>query len=80
MKPPPSSEDASGSMLQCQVLRCQRRASRNFVVEDDAWGMAEVMICENHKTALDAGLPYAYDHADNVIYIGQDLQSPESHP
>lgn len=64
-------------MLQCQVLRCQRRASHNFVIEDDAWGMAETMICDDHKIALDGGVPYAYNHADNVIYLGPDLKSDD---
>jgi hypothetical protein len=76
MKPPPLPDHVPGSMLQCQVLRCQRRATRNFVIEDNVWGMAEVAICESHRAALDAGQPYSYHHADNVIYMGQDLQAP----
>jgi len=61
-------------MLQCQVLRCQRRASHSFVIDDDAWGMAETMICDVHKVALDGGMPFAYNNAENVIYIGQDVE------
>jgi hypothetical protein len=63
-------------MLKCQVLRGQRRASHNFVIEDDAWGMAETVICDVHKVALD-GVPYAYNSAENVIYVGQDLGSAD---
>jgi hypothetical protein len=62
-------------MLQCQVLRCQRRASHNFVIEDDLWGMAETMICDVHKVALDGGMAYTYNNAENVIYIGHDIES-----
>jgi hypothetical protein len=64
-------------MLQCQVLRCQRRATHNFVIEDDAWGMAETMICDVHKVALDGGVAYTYNNTENVIYFGQDLESAD---
>jgi hypothetical protein len=64
-------------MLQCQVLRCERRASHSFVVEDDAWGMAETVICDVHKVALDGGIPYIYNSAENVIYIEQDVESAD---
>jgi hypothetical protein len=66
-------------MLQCQVLRCQSRATHNFVVEDAVWGMAEAMVCDVHRAALDGGQSYAYDSADNVIYIGPDLRTADDH-
>jgi hypothetical protein len=70
---PHSSEPPGARTLQCQVLRCQWRASRSFVIHDDIWGMAEVMTCANHQAALEAGESYSYNHTDNVIYMGQDL-------
>lgn len=77
---PPSAAQVPGSMLQCQVLRCQRRADRSFVVEDDNWGMAEVAVCHDHGTVLDAGRSYTYNHEDNVIYMDQDLRPPGTGP
>ena len=59
-------------MLQCQVLRCQERATRNFVIDQDEWGLSEAMVCEAHAAALKAGERYLYNSAENVIYMGQD--------
>ena len=64
-------------MLQCQVLRCQEPATRNFVVDEADWGLAEAMICEVHAAALKAGERYIYNSVENVIYMGEDAP-PES--
>lgn len=59
-------------VLQCQVLRCQERATRNFVIDQGERGLFEVMICEAHAAALKAGERYVYNSVENVIYMGQD--------
>jgi hypothetical protein len=60
------------AVFQCQVLRCQERATRNFVVEQSESGLYETMVCEAHATALKSGERYIYNSAENVIYMGQD--------
>jgi hypothetical protein len=62
----------TGEVLQCQVLRCQEQAARNFVVDQDELGLTEAMVCEAHATALKAGERYIYNGVENVIYMGQD--------
>ena len=42
-------------VLQCQVLRCQERARRNFVIDQAEQGLSETMVCEAHAAALKAG-------------------------
>jgi hypothetical protein len=59
-------------VLQCQVLRCQERASRNFVIDQGQGGLSETMVCEAHAAALKAGDRYVYNSVENVIYMGQD--------
>jgi hypothetical protein len=59
-------------VLQCQVLRCQERARRNFVIDQDQGGLSETMVCEAHAAALKAGERYVYNSVENVIYMGQD--------
>jgi hypothetical protein len=59
-------------VFQCQVLRCQERATRNFVVEQGESGLYETMVCEAHATALKSGQRYIYNSVENVIYMGQD--------
>lgn len=59
-------------VLQCQVLRCQERATRNFVIDQGESGLSETMVCEAHAAALKAGERYVYNSVDNVIYMGQD--------
>jgi len=59
-------------VLQCQVLRCQGRATRNFVIEQGKSGLYEAMVCEAHAAALKAGEKYVYNSVENVIYMGQD--------
>ena len=59
-------------VLQCQVLRCQERARRNFVIDQGQGGLSETMVCEAHAAALKAGERYVYNSAENVIYMGQD--------
>lgn len=59
-------------MLQCQVLRCQERATRNFVIDQGEWGLFETIVCESHAAALKAGERYIYNSVENVIYMGQD--------
>jgi hypothetical protein len=59
-------------VLQCQVLRCQERGTRNFVIDQAEQGLSETMVCEAHATALKAGARYVYNSVENVIYIGQD--------
>lgn len=59
-------------VLQCQVLRCQERASRNFVIDQGQGGLSETMVCEAHAAALKAGERYVYNSVENVIYMGQD--------
>lgn len=59
-------------VLQCQVLRCQERATRNFVIDQGERGLFEVMVCEAHAAALKAGERYVYNSVENVIYMGQD--------
>src|SRR5512133_202872 len=59
-------------VLQCQVLRCQERARRNFVIDQGQEGLSETMVCEAHAAALKAGERYVYNSVENVIYMGQD--------
>jgi hypothetical protein len=59
-------------VLQCQVLRCQERATRNFVIDQGERGLFEAMVCDAHATALKAGERYVYNSVENVIYMGQD--------
>ena len=59
-------------VLQCQVLRCQERARRNFVIDQGQGGLSETMVCGAHAAALKAGERYAYNSVENVIYMGQD--------
>ena len=59
-------------VLQCQVLRCQERATRNFVIDQGERGLFEAMVCEAHAAALKAGERYVYNSVENVIYMGQD--------
>jgi hypothetical protein len=59
-------------VLQCQVLRCQEQATRNFAIDESDWGLTETMVCESHAAALKAGERYVYNSAENVIYMGQD--------
>jgi hypothetical protein len=59
-------------VLQCQVLRCQERASRNFVIDQGQGGLSETMVCA-HAAALKAGDRYVYNSVENVIYMGQDV-------
>ena len=59
-------------VLQCQVLRCQERARRNFVIDQGQGGLSETMVCEAHAAALKAGERYVYNSAENVIYMGRD--------
>jgi hypothetical protein len=59
-------------VLQCQVLRCQERATRNFVIDRGESGLFETMVCEAHAAALKAGERYVYNSVENVIYMGQD--------
>jgi hypothetical protein len=47
---------------QCQVLRCQERATRNFVIDQGECRLFEAMVCET----------YLYNSVENVIYMGQD--------
>jgi hypothetical protein len=59
-------------VLQCQVLRCQEQARRNFVIDQGQGGLSETMVCEAHAAALKAGERYVYNSVENVIYMGQD--------
>jgi hypothetical protein len=59
-------------VLQCQVLRCQEQATRNFAIDEVEWGLTETMVCESHAAALNGGERYVYNSAENVIYMGQD--------
>ena len=63
---------AQSRVLQYQVLRCQERARRNFVIDQGQGGLSETMVCEAHAAALKAGERYVYNSVENVIYIGQD--------
>ena len=63
-------------VLQCQVLRCQERATRNFVIGQAEWGLFETIVCEVHAAALEAGERYVYNSVENVIYMGQDTPPP----
>jgi hypothetical protein len=47
-------------VLQCQVLRCQERARRNFVIDQGQGGLSETMVCEAHAAALKAGERYTF--------------------
>ena len=64
-------------VLQCQVLRCQEPATRNFVINQGASGLFETMVCEAHAAGLKAGERYVYNNVENVIYMGQD--APRTH-
>ena len=59
-------------VLQCQVLRCQELAMRNFVLDQGESGLFETVVCETHAAALTAGERYVYNSVENVIYMGQD--------
>jgi hypothetical protein len=59
-------------VFQCQVLRCQERATRNFVVDQGESGLYETMVCEAHAAALKSGKRYIYNSVENLIYMGQD--------
>jgi hypothetical protein len=59
-------------VLQCQVLRCQEQATRNFVIDQGEWGLYEAMVCQMHADALKTGERYVYNSVENVIYMGQD--------
>ena len=59
-------------MLQCQVLRCQEPATRNFVVDQAERGMYETTVCEVHAATLKAGGSYVYNSVENVIYMDKD--------
>jgi hypothetical protein len=59
-------------VLQCQVLRCQERARRNFVIDQGSGGLSETMVCEAHAAAPKAGERYVYNSVENVIHMGQD--------
>src|SRR3954453_20009877 len=48
------------------------------VIEDDAWGMAETVICDVHKVALDC-VPYAYNSAEMSSTSGKTLDLPMIH-
>ena len=60
------------AVFQCQVLRCQERATRNFVIDQGESGLYETIVCEVHAAALKSGERYVYNSAENVIYMGQD--------
>jgi hypothetical protein len=64
-------------VLQCQVLRCQERATRNFVIDQGKLGFFETIVCEMHAAALKAGERYVYNSVENVIYMGQDAPRAE---
>jgi hypothetical protein len=64
-------------VLQCQVLRCQERATRNSVIDQGEQGLSEIMVCEAHAAALKVGERYVYNSVENVIYMGQDAPPPE---
>lgn len=59
-------------VLECQVLRCRKRATRNFVIDQGESGLYEAMVCDAHADALKAGERYVYNSMENVIYMGQD--------
>lgn len=59
-------------VFQCQVLRCQERTTRNFVVDQGEEGLYETMVCEAHAAALKSGARYTYNSVENVIYMGDD--------
>jgi hypothetical protein len=63
-------------VLQCQVLRCQERATRNFVIDQGESGLFETLVCEVHAAALKAGKRYVYNSVENVIYMGRDAPPP----
>ena len=60
-------------MFQCQVLRCQEQATRNFVIDQGGEGLYETMVCEAHAAALKSGVQYTYNSLENVIYMGHDV-------
>lgn len=59
-------------VLECQVLRCQKGATRNFVIDQTESGLYEAMVCDAHADALKTGERYVYNSVENVIYMGQD--------
>jgi hypothetical protein len=58
-------------VLQCQILRCQERATRNFVIDQGESCLSETMVCQAHAAALKAGERYVYNSVENVIYMGR---------
>jgi hypothetical protein len=62
-----------GPAGQCQVLRCQSDGTRVFLVEQSRWGLFETLVCGTHCAALRSGAAFAYNSAENVIYMGVDV-------
>ena len=53
-------------VLQCQVLRCQERARRNFVIDQGQGGLSETMVYEAQAAALKAGKRYVYNSVERM--------------
>jgi hypothetical protein len=64
-------------VLQCQVLRCQERATRNFVIDQAEWGLFETIVCEVHAAALEAGERYVYQQCRECDLHGAGHASSE---
>jgi hypothetical protein len=69
----PSVDRDPGPALCCQVLRCQRAATRVFLVEQSRWGLFETLVCGTHCGALRSGEPFTYNSGENVLYMGADV-------
>ena len=65
--------EVPGPAVQCQVLRCQSGGTRVFLVETSRWGLFETLVCGTHCAALRSGAPFAYNTAENVLYMGVDV-------
>jgi hypothetical protein len=64
-----------GPEVECQVLRCQGGGTRAFLIEKSRWGLFETLVCGTHCAALRAGAPFAYNSAENIIYMGSDVST-----
>jgi hypothetical protein len=63
-----------GDLPACVVLRCTTDSSYllRLVEEDNVFGTVERVICDEHKTALEAGEPYRWDPDQHVMLMGTD--------
>lgn len=65
--------------LPCQVLRCQGRATRVFLVEKSRWGHFETVVCGPHSGGMRSGALFTYNSGENVLCVGTDATVAHQH-